>query len=79
MRNSLLESGSVLKTIRPGSPGSGRWRKQFGGRLVCVRYRGDSRRRVRSTTVEIVVDEKFWDPNGNQNYKQAMSNTGHSA
>lgn len=68
----------VLKSIQPGRPGSRRWLRQYGSRLLCVRYRGDIRRRVRMTTVEIVVEEKFWDPAGYQNYKKAMSKSGQS-
>jgi hypothetical protein len=33
---------------------------------------------VRSTTVEIVVDEAFWDPIGYKNHKLAMSSIGQS-
>ena len=38
-----------------------------------VRYRGNRKRRVRSTTVEIVVEEAYWDPEGYQAYKLARS------
>jgi len=56
------KSGEVIKKILPGKPGTIRWLRQFGAHLVCVRYRGNATRRVRTTTVEIVVDEKFWMP-----------------
>ena len=49
-------------------------KKQYGDRLACVRYRGNPKRRVRSTTVEIIVEEAFWDPVGSENYEKAMSN-----
>jgi hypothetical protein len=45
---------------------------------VRVGYRGNAKRRVRSTTVEIIVEEAFWDPEGYQTYKAAMSNSGQS-
>ncbi len=54
--------GRVLKTLKPGQAGTKRFVKRFGGRLVAVRYRGNPKRRVRSTTIEIVVDEGFWLP-----------------
>jgi hypothetical protein len=74
-----MKSGRILKKMHPGQPGTKRWQAKYGSRLVCVRYRGDRRRRVRMTTIEIVVEEAFWDPDGFQNYKKAMSTSGHSA
>ncbi len=74
----MAASGKVLKSMKPGEPGTKQWSRKFGKRLVCVRYRGHPQRRVRSTTVEIVVNESFWDPTGYQNHKSAMSNNGHS-
>jgi hypothetical protein len=59
---------------QPGQPGTQRWLKQFGGKLVRVRYRTNPSRRIRSTTVEIIVDEAFWDPEGYENYEEGMSN-----
>ena len=63
-RNQFLYAGYVLKSLKPGAPGTKQWLKEYGRRLVRVRYRGNPNRRVRSTTVEIVVDEVFWDPDG---------------
>jgi hypothetical protein len=73
-----MTAGKVIKSLQPGQPGTKKWHKKFGKRLVCVRYRGNARRRVRSTTVEIVVDEAFWDPIGYKNHKLAMSSIGQS-
>lgn len=58
----MANVGKVLKTMRPGDAGTDRFVKKFGARLVAVRYRGNLSRRVRSTTVEIVVGEGFWMP-----------------
>jgi hypothetical protein len=71
-------TGQVIKTLRPGAAGTRKWAKKFGRRLVCVRYRGDVKRRKRLTTVEIVVDEGFYNPEGYRNHKKAMSSIGHS-
>lgn len=65
----------VLKTLKPGSPGTQKWARKFGKRLIRVRYRGDARRRVRLTTVEVVVEEGFWDPRGYENHRRAVSST----
>jgi hypothetical protein len=73
LQNQFLYAGYVLKSLKPGAPGTKQWLKEYGRRLVRVRYRGNPNRRVRSTTVEIVVDfvvsaqsndEVFWDPDG---------------
>jgi hypothetical protein len=49
-------------TLRPGQRGTKKWARQYGDRLVCVRYRYDEQRRRRYTTVEIIVDEAAWAP-----------------
>ena len=47
----------VLKTIKPGQPGSKRLQHRFGDKLLAVRYRLDKTKNTRLTTVELVVDE----------------------
>lgn len=48
----------VTKKLLPGAPGTKRFKKKYGRRLVCVRYRKDPENERRLTTVEIVVDER---------------------
>ena len=48
--------------LRPGQKGTKKLLRDFGDRLVCVRYRYDEGRRTRLTTVEIVVGEAPWKP-----------------
>jgi len=52
----------VLKTIPPGQPGTQRFQRKYGERLVLVRYRHDAARQRRVTTVEIIVDEAPFQP-----------------
>lgn len=52
----------VGKTVKPGKPGSARWVRRFGDRLISVRYRYDHARSMRYTTVELVVDTCSWTP-----------------
>lgn len=47
---------TVVKTMKPGDPGTRRQVERFGQELLCVRYRYDEERHERLTTVEIVVD-----------------------
>lgn len=52
----------VLKRLPPGAPGTRRWLERYGQTLVCVRYRQDDTLQRRYTTVEIVVDERSYEP-----------------
>lgn len=47
----------VLKTLVPGRSGTHRYQRQYGDRLVAVRYRHDPQKKRRLTTVELIVDE----------------------
>ena len=47
---------------KPGQKGTMGLVSQYGTALLCVRYRYDETRGVRLKTVEIVVDEKPWQP-----------------
>jgi hypothetical protein len=46
----------VIRTIKPGMPGSRRFQKHWGANLVAVRYRRDANKIY--TTIEIVVDAR---------------------
>jgi hypothetical protein len=46
----------VIRTIKPGMPGSRRFQKHWGQNLVAVRYRRDLNKLY--TTIEIIVDER---------------------
>ncbi len=48
--------------LKPGQKGTKRLVEQYGESLLCVRYRYDENRRVRLKTVEIIVEEKPWQP-----------------
>ncbi len=56
-------NGEVRKTMRPGEKGTHRFVRDWGERLVCVRYRFDPKSRVRCTTVELVAaNPRPWSP-----------------
>jgi hypothetical protein len=46
----------------PGAKGTRRLLREYGQKLVCVRYRYDEMRRRRLKTVEIVIEEVAWTP-----------------
>ena len=46
----------VIRTIKPGMPGTRQFQKHWGDNLVAVRYRRNNN--TLYTTIEIVVDER---------------------
>lgn len=52
-----MEVGKVLK---PGDRGTKRILNTYGKKLICVRYRYLKKNKKRSTTAEIIIDEKPW-------------------
>jgi hypothetical protein len=51
------------RTIYPGKPGSKKWQKKYGDKLVCVRYKYDDITKKRMTTIELTVAEQDWQQN----------------
>ena len=54
--------GLVRSRLDPGAKGTKDLLREFGDRLVCVRYRYDEVRGKRLKTAEIVVAEAPWKP-----------------
>ena len=55
-----------MKTRRkllPGQSGTKKLVQQYGNRLVCVRYRYDTKHHRKVKTVELIVNEAEWYPN----------------
>ena len=48
--------------LKPGQNGTKRLVEQYGDKLLCVRYRYDETRRCRVKTVELIVEERPWQP-----------------
>ena len=51
----------VVKTIRPGQKGAGRFLRKYGKQLVVVRYRRSPDEKKTFTTVELIVDERGYE------------------
>jgi len=51
------------RTVYPGAPGSQKWQKLYGDKLLCVRYKYDDQKNKRITTIELIADEQEWQPN----------------
>ena len=52
----------TLNHFNPGQKGTKRLMKQYGDKLLCVRYRYDEERGMKLRTVEIIIEEKPWQP-----------------
>ncbi|MBN2361974.1 MAG: hypothetical protein JXR83_21160 [Deltaproteobacteria bacterium] len=52
-----LSNLRAKKKIYPYQPGAKKLREKYGDRLYCVRYRYDKKRRLRYTTVELIIDK----------------------
>ena len=55
LHGSMAHRLRIAKTFAPGHDGTRRLAREFGDRLVCVRYRYDDAKALRVTTVEIVA------------------------
>lgn len=56
----------IRLTLHPGQNGAKQLQAQYGDRLVCVRYRYDAQRRKRFKTVELIIEERDWQPEESQ-------------
>ncbi|HEY9035661.1 MAG TPA: hypothetical protein VIM96_03015 [Pseudomonadales bacterium] len=48
----------MIKTLKPGAPGTQRLQRRFGDRLVAVRYRKHPASGRMQTTVELIIEER---------------------
>lgn len=53
-------------TLHPDQDGAKQLRDRYGEQLVCVRYRYDEIRKRRWKTVELIVEDRAWDPTSSQ-------------
>jgi hypothetical protein len=57
---------AVGSTMRPGAPGTGKFVRDWGERLVAVRYRYSDSPPTRFTTIEVVVGAASWKVSANR-------------
>jgi len=58
----LAETARIRLSLRPGQRGTKKLLREYGDRLVCVRYRYDEQNARRLKTVELVVEAVPWSP-----------------
>ena len=49
-------------SLLPGQNGTKKLVKQYGERLICVRYRYDTKQKLRHKTIELIVETTPWNP-----------------
>jgi len=54
----------IQRRLTPGQPGTKKYTKKYGTDLVCVRYRYDAEKKIKSKTIEIVVEQSHWETDG---------------
>lgn len=53
---------TTLNHYNPGEHGTKQLLKEYGEKLLCVRYRYDKARGMKLKTVELIIEEKPWRP-----------------
>ena len=54
------------KTVTAGHPGTKKWIKKYGDKLVCVRYKYDIKNKRKIKTVELEVENEPWEIDTNR-------------
>lgn len=54
----------IQRKLAPGRPGTKKLFQKYGERLICVRYRYDTKKKEKMKTVELLVEKNTWDGNG---------------
>ena len=50
------------RILQPGQPGTKKWVEKYGKELLCVRYRLDPESKKTLKTIELIVEERPWQP-----------------
>ena len=50
------------RKLTAGMPGTKKLVEKFGEKLICVRYKYDAGKKIKYKTVELIVDQGFWEP-----------------
>ena len=52
----------AIKKILPGQPGTKKLVDKYGEKFVCLRYRADKNAKKRFKTIELILEEKEYQP-----------------
>ena len=51
---------NMSRKLAAGQGGTKKMVERYGDRLICVRYRYDSEKRIKYKTVELIVEKGVW-------------------
>ncbi|NIV03948.1 hypothetical protein GWN26_09355 [Candidatus Saccharibacteria bacterium] len=53
----------IKRIVKPGQPGTKKLMEIYGDNLVCLRYRYDAETKRVLKTVELIIENRPWQPN----------------
>lgn len=53
-----MNQKKCVRTLLPGANGTKKLRTEYGAKLVAVRYRVDTKRKINYKTVEIIISSR---------------------
>lgn len=53
----------IKKIVKPGQPGTKKLVERYGENLICVRYRYDAENKRVLKTIELIIENRLWQPN----------------
>ena len=54
---------AYTRKLLPGQPGTKKLLEKFGEDLFCVRYRYDAKKKRKIKTVELIIEQDYWEGN----------------
>ncbi|MFQ6112627.1 MAG: hypothetical protein ACE5NG_00915 [bacterium] len=62
------------RVVKPGQPGTKKLVERYGDHLICVRYRYDAENQRVLKTIELIIENKPWQPNSEKIPKNKIVN-----
>ena len=62
------EYTKTIRVLQAGQPGTKKVSRIYGDALVCIRYKRDYKKKRQYKTIELILDEKQWQPSKNDTY-----------
>jgi hypothetical protein len=55
-----MKRKSNHRTLLPGQPGTKKYQKKYGDKLVCIRYKYDINKKEKIKTIELIISREDW-------------------
>ncbi len=56
----------IKRIVKPGQPGTKKLLERYGENLICVRYRYDAENKRVLKTIELIIENRAWQPNSDK-------------